>query len=266
MRCPKCGYLSFDHLEVCLKCNKNIQTISNNLYGSTYNIQAPTFLKYQQVKEEEPSESVDFSDELSFSEDDEYVDEDLEILVEEESGLAGEIDFAEDEQVDLELSAEDDQEDDSEIEIDFSQFEDESDPEVNFLDDGQGQQEEDIRFSSKIELPEELSDMSDLAHPARDIEEGEQPAVNKTALDSADLSLDDLDFDLGLDGLDGVESEQPSISERSEEDVLSLDEIDFSETLAERISDNSDTTETMSMDDLDFDLDLGGLSIHKEAQ
>ena len=46
----------------------------------------------------------------------------------------------------------------------------------------------------------------------------------------------------------------------------SLGELDFSDTLAESISDTARKTEDMDLDlDLDFDLDLGGLSIHKEA-
>ena len=44
MRCPKCGYISFDHLEECRKCNKNIKAVSDSLYGSIYNVQPPTFL------------------------------------------------------------------------------------------------------------------------------------------------------------------------------------------------------------------------------
>ena len=34
MRCPKCGYISFDHLEQCLKCKKNIKAVSDNMHGT----------------------------------------------------------------------------------------------------------------------------------------------------------------------------------------------------------------------------------------
>ena len=84
MRCPKCGYISFDHLEKCRKCNKNIETISAGLFGSTYNIEAPTFLKLNREQREEPSEQMDLSEDRSFCADDEFVDDELAILVEED--------------------------------------------------------------------------------------------------------------------------------------------------------------------------------------
>jgi hypothetical protein len=264
MRCPKCGYISFDHLEECLKCKKDIKTISNDLYGSTYNIPAPTFLKLPQEQAEDPSKPIDLAGELSFDTEDEYVDDELEILVaEEESDLEGEVGFMEDEQADLELSGEDDQEEDGEIEIDFSQFEDAGSPEVNLFAEEDAQLEQVEQLPRKMDMPEELSDISDLAPPAKDIEENEQPAGNPADRNLSDFDLEDLSFDLGLDGVDG---EQPSRTEIPEEAVLALDEIDFAETLAENSSDTSKTLETMSMDDdLDFDLDLGGLSIHKDV-
>ncbi|MCP4341428.1 MAG: hypothetical protein GY799_21735, partial [Desulfobulbaceae bacterium] len=239
------------------------------LYGSAYNIAAPTFLKLQQEQEKEPAGQIDLATEQSFGDEDDYVDEDLEILVaEEESDLEGEIGFMEEEPADVALSDEDDQEEEGEIEIDFSQFEDADDPEVNLFDEEEIQQEQLGQLPRKMDMPDELSDISDLAPPAqeieeKEIEEDEQPAGNSADLDFADLDLDDLNFDLGLDGVD---DQQTSRAEIPEEAVLALDEIDFAETLAEGSSDSSKTLKTTGMDDdLDFDLDLGGLSIHKDV-
>lgn len=262
MRCPKCGYISFDHLEECLKCNKNIKTAVSDLFGSTYNVQAPNFLKLPQEQNEEPSGKLELSEAQSFGAGEEYVDEALEILVEEEDAdLHGEIGFVEDEQADFELIEED--EDAGEIEIDLSQFEDADEFKVDLFDEDEVQQEQLEQPSPAMEMPQELSDISDLAPPDIEIKEDEPAAGNSADLDLADLDLDDLNFDLGLDGLDG---EQPNRPEVVEEAVLALDDIDFSETLAESSSDTSKKIETMDMDDsLDFDLDLGGLSIHSEA-
>ncbi len=33
MRCPKCGRISFDHLETCRKCNSDLRTIAADLGG-----------------------------------------------------------------------------------------------------------------------------------------------------------------------------------------------------------------------------------------
>ena len=264
MRCPKCGFISFDHLEECLKCNKNIKATSDTLYGSTYNVKPPSFLQLKQEQREEHAEQIDHSRTPSFDGEHEYVDEELEILVEEEDDeFEGEINFTEDEQTDMQPSVEAEQENDGEIEIDFSQFEDADDSEVNLFDEDELEEEvqpESVAQQSlTIEMPAELSDISDLAPPAKGLAEAERPSESPADSDFSDLNLDDLDFDLSLDG------DQKNRKEVPEDVVLALDEIDFSETLAESNSEPSRKPGNMDMDeDLDFDLDLGGLSIHKE--
>ena len=268
MRCPKCGYISFDHLAECLKCNKNITAISNNLYGSTYNIQAPAFLQLDKEQKEESTERMDLSGESFFGGDDEYVDEELEILVEdEESEIEGGIGFVENEQVDLELSEDDEQEEDGEIEIDFSQFEDADELKADLFDEDEVEEEDlqgqVVQPALKIEMPQELSDMSDLAPPEKSIEVVEEPSPKQADSDFADMDLDDLNFDLDLGVMD---EEQPSRPAIPEEAVLTLDEIDFTDTLAESSSETLKKPETMDMDlDFDFDLDLGELSVQNEA-
>ncbi len=262
MRCPKCGYISFDHLENCVKCNKDISEVSSSLFGSTYKIPAPSFLKLPPKKEEGFSEQDDFIEEESIDEVDEYMDEDLDILIEDdEAETDGEIRFSEDSETGTELkSSEADQPEDNEgeIEIDFSQFEDDDEPDVNLFDDDDAEEEPEARPLPARELPDELSDMSDLAPPGK-LSEPENPAEKSSTSDLSDLELDDLFFDLGLDDVD---EEPPAKKEVPEESVLSLDDIDFSDALAE----SGSNKKSGSMDDdLDFDLDLGGLSIHKDV-
>ena len=45
MRCPKCGYISFDHLETCKKCLKYLGDIVTDINGTTYDATPPLFLK-----------------------------------------------------------------------------------------------------------------------------------------------------------------------------------------------------------------------------
>ena len=45
MRCPKCGFISFDNLENCLKCNKDISDATRAFQGSTLKVATPSFLK-----------------------------------------------------------------------------------------------------------------------------------------------------------------------------------------------------------------------------
>ena len=45
MRCPKCGYISFDHQEICRKCNKNIGDTVTEINGTVCDALAPSFLQ-----------------------------------------------------------------------------------------------------------------------------------------------------------------------------------------------------------------------------
>jgi hypothetical protein len=45
MRCPKCGYISFDHLVTCRKCNKSIGDAVGDLQGTAFDSAAPAFLQ-----------------------------------------------------------------------------------------------------------------------------------------------------------------------------------------------------------------------------
>jgi hypothetical protein len=267
MRCPKCGYISFDHLEKCLKCNKDIKATAVSLFGTTYNIQVPTFLKLPPLQQEESSEENDLFQERSVDEIDEYVDDELEILVEDEDAdLDGEIRFAQDEDIGLVAAGKREEEDEGEIGIDFSQFDDADEPEANLLDEDmeeEGLAEPIAKVAPAMEIPAELSDMSDLAPPGKAAETARRPAEKTANADLSDLELEDLYFDLGLDGVD---EEQKNKKARAKEAVLALDEIDFSDALGESGSGSSKKLGNMDMDeDLDFDLDLGGLSIHKDV-
>ena len=259
MRCPKCGYISFDHLNVCRKCKKNIATISAGLFGSTYNIQAPTFLKLGREQREDSSEHMEFAEEQAFADDDEYVDDELAVLVEDEDDdEEGSINFAEDAPARA-ARADDDELGDGEIEIDFSQFE-ETDEKPDLHQDARPQQEK--RNNLKMDIPPALADISDLAPPAQ--YSGEKASLKPPAdTDFSDLDLDDLNFDLALDGLDDVAKKSPV---NAEKDLLSLEDLDFSDALAESEPAPAKKTEDLDLDlDLDFELDLGGLSIHKDV-
>lgn len=45
MRCPKCGFFSFDHLESCKKCHKFIGDLSSEFQGTVFEAQAPSYLQ-----------------------------------------------------------------------------------------------------------------------------------------------------------------------------------------------------------------------------
>lgn len=264
MRCPKCGYISFDHLKECRKCSKNIETISAGLFGSTYNIQAPTFLQLDRQAREESSQDLARAEERYFDTDDEYIDDELAVLVEDEDADEEEIaiNFAEDEPATM-ASADDDEQDDGEIEIDFSQFE-EADEKVD-LHQADAAPQKKKQNNVKIDVPPALSDISDLARPAY-LSDEKVTAGGSVDPDFPELNLDDLDFDLELDGLDGFNDAAKKSPVSAEKNILSLEELDFADALADGGPAPAKKTEDMDLDlDLDFELDLGGLSIHKEV-
>jgi len=52
MRCPKCGYISFDHLETCKKCHKSLGSTATAVKGTVYDFAPPLFLTVGTAKEE----------------------------------------------------------------------------------------------------------------------------------------------------------------------------------------------------------------------
>jgi hypothetical protein len=271
MRCPKCGYISFDLVDECLKCKKNIQSASEVLQGSVLKFSPPSFLKFRRDTNESREVETGFSNEISPMETD-FADEDSDFL-------SDDIDFSDDETGEIEIASgsfeSNDFEQDAptvsldedgpegEIEVDLSQFEEVSDPEAAFLSEEEEVSLADDEDVHEISVPEELVDMSDLDPPAFVAEEVESDDF-ELDLDSGpvDLDLDDLNFDLVLDDVDDKDD---FASEPVQETVLALDDIDFSDALSEESGADETAPASMDMDaDLDFDLDLGGLSIHKD--
>ncbi len=52
MRCPKCGFISFDLVETCGKCGKNISEEAALPHGTTTNVEPPRFLRFDTAKAE----------------------------------------------------------------------------------------------------------------------------------------------------------------------------------------------------------------------
>ena len=237
MRCPKCGYISFDNVEKCLKCKKNIADAAKLFQGSVLNVTTPVFLKL--VPDEEEVEEMEAeSEELELAEEEfEISDPDLDILLDEEE-TTEEVQL-EMEDPDLEQSALDQLSDDfSEIKAFSEEDSDEDEVTLNLgmLDEAEVEGEfadEEPEVTMNLEVPEELADLSDLSPPPK------APVKQKPVVD------DDIDFDFGGLGDEfGKEAAAAAAAipetKKPKEQKLSLD-----------------------MDEeLDFDLDLGGLSIH----
>ncbi|MBM9606206.1 hypothetical protein [Desulfopila inferna] len=259
MRCPKCGFISFDHVEACLKCSKDITKFASDLEGTTYNVKPPSFLKFQKGGGRAQTERSG----ISFDAEDEYdvVDPDLNVLVEEdednEIAFNGGLDFddlAEEENFEIALG-DDDSDDEG---IDLGQFE-----------DAFAEEEPDIggHNTLSMDLPDELNDISDLSAPStKDVGKQRKNPGNHSGGDD----FDDFSLDLDIGELDDDEfsltsSEDADQTESDGLENLSFDDLGLSE--AEEVPAPPTKKEHGEMDmdaDLDFDLDLGGISLDKD--
>lgn len=275
MRCPKCGYISFDHLEKCLKCSKEFKDTSGIMQGTVYNVQAPSFLKIQNEPDKKNfGEDIEIDND-SLGEDFDLEDPDLEILLDEEEEVenppstgsslrlekdAGVLDTVSQGDFELSLDAGKDEEEEQ-MSIDLGQFQ-------NDLDDGEtglGDIFTGSRSGEKVslELPDELADISDLEPPQRQVS---PPPLQKSA--DRGKSAESFDFSLDLD-LDGLDEDRPAppppVKTAKKEESLSFDAIDLSTAVRPGSASRKGGTDAMNMDEeLNFDLDLGGLSIHKD--
>ncbi|MBB5347203.1 hypothetical protein JWG42_09945 [Desulfoprunum benzoelyticum] len=292
MRCPKCGFISFDQLPKCGKCGKDFNNVADLVHGTAFSVTAPLFLKIQDLDETKTyGEDIRISDEVV--EDFEVQDPDLEILfddqepetIAERSSLQMETGDESGLRDGMELPLEPGQDEEGDIAIDLSQFENDLKGPVlggSVAAPGSG-------TTIGRELPEELADISDLAPPPRET----FPPVTEKSEDGFDFSLDldtdDLEGDTHLAVSKSMEA-QPAAKQDDDEFDFSLDldmddlgggtskvanqaedELDFSLDLGiDELKTRPDTAGRKASSagdidpELDFDLDLGGLTLDKD--
>ena len=187
MRCPKCGFITFDHLETCTKCRKNIADVSQRLSGTVYKAEAPSFLQFEVYDEGESDTEGATAVDLSPEEE----DLDLEMAVDETDD------------VDVELSLEDETLEGDETEADEDLDLDFMDESAEALGLGSSEEEEfDLSLtddeSMGLDLAEEetgsaeAEDGPQLDFSELDISDLAPPAEEEADLVSAELTLDDV--------------------------------------------------------------------------
>lgn len=264
MRCPKCGYISFDHINACLKCNKDITKVTSKVEGTTYNVAPPAFLKFTPSSVSQAEEKTEISFDTT-RDDFDVIDPDLDVLADDldaEQGNFGDasVSFGDEfegfdgltEDDNLEIPTDEMVGDDAGL--DLGQFEDAFEE----------QETAPIEDDMALDMPDELADLSDLEAPPEVAETmpeelpespGEQDELGDFSLN---LDLDELGDDFSL-------TEKKSTAGAEEEALgdLSLDDLG----LAEEEKDEPVEIEAGDMDmdaDLDFDLDLGGISLDND--
>jgi len=264
MRCPKCGYISFDNLDTCLKCSKDISEATQAFQGSTLKVETPSFLKIS-AKEDD---GLEIEGAAEMDGDIEFADPDLEILVDEDEDDEGGIDFNLDEDEDVndddaalaqefgEVESFGDDDDDLDLSADLGQFEDVSEEDTfSFEDDDDAEEELE---TIPMDIPDELADISDLSPPDSsaaeeavvEFEQAEKVEDQSPAEPEDDLDFSNMDMDFDFGDVDEAE------------DIAAMDEsVASSDTKRAAGISPSDMDE-----DLNFDLDLGGLTIHEEGK
>lgn len=184
MRCPKCSFISYDQVETCVKCGKNISGAAEQLHGTTVNVPAPGFLKFEaeepETQYESGAEDVEETVDLGTGKDD-FVDLSM------EGDESQEIEFQADE-VELDMGIEEAEEE--EPVIDFSAEESEESIDLSDLAPSDDVEQETVEVIEE-EIEEAVED-----------EYVEEPLAEETVSGEAvqeGQGLKDLKVDIDLD-------------------------------------------------------------------
>ena len=104
MRCPKCGFISFDHLISCAKCGRDVSEVASELQGTSIKVEVPMFLSGALAALAESEESFE---EHAMECD---VDEGIDFSMEEEAAEEEVVEMAAEEEDDVDFSFEEEEE------------------------------------------------------------------------------------------------------------------------------------------------------------
>lgn len=191
MRCPKCSFISFDFLENCVKCGKNISAAAEELHGTVASMAAPVFLKfeYEESGADEAFESSELETEEAFDLGDGEEEVAVDLSSEEETAemeITGE-------EAGFEVEA-----DDAAMDIaDLAPAEEETDLAVEAVSE-----EFDFATEETVAADEEQAGtgLADLQVDGIDLEAAPAPAGDKGKVMPSvktGTALDDFDIDLG---------------------------------------------------------------------
>jgi hypothetical protein len=243
MKCPKCGYISFDYNEVCPKCNKNIAALRDKMSLPSYKAAPLSMLKAL------TGEASDTDADISVQ-----VSEDTASVLEEEEGLS-----LEDSQTieAMEKTFKDSQEFDMQLENTLDEVWDET-PKEDAADlslDIEDLPIEDARFEPA--QAEDAAEIETIVDSDLLPTEGGDP--EKTALFEP-VEADEETTGFNLDDLSQSESESISevtLQEKAEDDVpIDLEGLVSALEEPTKNLNRPIKTEDMELEDLNLDLDL----------
>jgi len=198
MRCPKCGFISFDHLTSCAKCGRDTAEVASELQGTSIKVEAPMFLS--EALAAYADRQGTFEDQAMDAEADEGID----FSMEDEAVGEEAVEMAEAEEA-----------------VDFSIEEEETD--ISLAE---------VEAEEAATTTEEPKETADVSHAT----ESEAEAEEEAAPEMADKSFEELDFVGGADDeeegglefdledfLEDMDEDKPKASSNADID-LDLDE------------------------------------------
>ena len=243
MRCPKCGYISFDTSGSCKKCKKNIGRLVEELEGTVFGSRAPLFLHI------EPGTSLTRAEEDS--EDDTTAGEmeagpEFSPIVEEEPA---------------EITIDDEAEPDETIAFeDFEEVETETTNEVILEEETENEAETE---GDDLQLDFGDIDISDLGPPETDTTEQDSPETDTEVTATESLTLEEDGIETGAEMEPDATPVPSSVASGSGLEDLQVDNLDL-DSPAPLVSGSKVGGKLMpsvktgtALDD--FDIDLGEL-------
>lgn len=197
MRCPKCSFISFDLVESCTKCGKNISKASEELKGTTADVDLPAFLnpdfnRYEAEEAEGARETAggEAVVDLDITEEEESVD----FALEEETATDEELDFAVEEEVAVEGETE---EKAGEEALDISDLGPGEELAEEPIEDELAFETEDVEVAVPAE-EHEAGELEDLEVEGIDLQGSSTPKSGRVMPSvKTGTALDDFDIDLG---------------------------------------------------------------------
>ena len=202
MRCPKCGFISFDHLVSCSKCGRDISEVASELQGTSIKVDPPMFLSgalaafaeseesfEEHAMEDDVAGGIDFNMEM----EDEAVemdaaDEDVDFSFEEEEEA---FDVAPEEDADFEIVEEEEGADISLAEAEAEEAAGIAEEDVDIELEAEAEDTfEELDFMSSVD-EEEGGLEFDLEDFIEDRDDDETQTSGDADVEGLDLDLDD---------------------------------------------------------------------------
>ena len=249
MRCPKCGYISFDYNQICPKCNKDISSEQVKTNLPSYKPDPPSLLGalIGDADESHAGLEVDSSSEYEADAPDESLDD--------SGGLEGEELSADDSQ-EIEMSLDADESGELEISVDDSEG-----LEISADDSGEFEDVGEMEISTEESMPDfalEVSDTDEIAFETDEVTP-EEPETPLSMPDEGE-GLEEISLDLG------DLTEEGTVTETSggDEEMLAIDlgDLALDETGEDLLSENIEMVEggeetAIDMDTFALEVDEG---------